>query len=438
MLKEAIVSLLTQIGQKQLAVGLENLRHEDQETFINQLMAFGPCLLEQQRKVLFEPEKVSCFDPLDVYDSSGNDADVFLGKEKKYGCIILTGGQGSRLGVSIPKALMPVSLIKNKSLLQIFCEKGVAASRKLGRQLPLAIMTSPFNDKIIRSYLESHHFFGLSPEQVDIFPQEIMPFLDNHGNWILETPGKIASGPDGNGHSLKRFFQNGIWKKWKERGIECVNVVPIDNPLADPFDTELVGYHTRQENDVTIKAVFRHDPNEKVGVIGLKNNKIGIREYSELPANSQSFTLANIGLFCLDIDFINTIASISLPWHLARKKAPVLCGTAKGYCQEMALIWKFETFIFDILDYAKKASVLVFPREHTYAPLKNALGDKSLATVQAALLAADKHVFSRLTGNSPPEKAFELDQAFHYPTEAFSLKWAGKPLPEQDYVEDEV
>lgn len=438
MLKEDIFSLLADIGQNHLAVGVESLPYAEQDAFLKQLVSFGPRLLSQQRRTLFQTDPKAAFSPLEAYDTYGNEADAQEGQKKNCGCILLAGGQGTRLGSPLPKGLIPVSLIKNKSLLQIFCEKAAAASKRAGRPVSLAIMTSIFNDAAIRSYLEEHRYFGLDPEQVDLFTQEILPFLDDSGNWLLESPGKIAAGPDGNGHSLKTFFQAGIWEKWKEKGIECVNIVNIDNPLADPFDCELAGYHARHKNDVTVKAIFRHDPQEKMGVIGIKNNKIAIREYTEFSQEESRYTLANTGLFCLSIDFIRLFASLSLPWHLARKKALALLGTAKGYCQENVLIWKFETFIFDILDFSERTSVLVYPREHTYAPLKNATGDKSLETVRAALLARDRFAFSRLTGTPPPEKLFELDQAFHYPTESLCQKWNGKQLPAQDYVEAEL
>jgi len=438
MLKEVISSFLSEIGQQQLGIGIETLTHSQQEAFLHQLLSLGPHLLHQQRETLFQSEPKEEFDPLTTYDTVGNEIDIQEGVKKNCGCLILAGGQGTRLGSNMPKGLTPVSLIKNKSLIQIFCEKSAAASKKLGRPVSVAIMTSIFNHQIIQSYLREHHYFGLSSEEVDLFTQKTLPFLDNYGQWLLEAPGKIAVGPDGNGHSLKTFFQAGIWEKWKNKGVECVNIVNIDNPLADPFDHELVGYHFRQGNEVTIKAIFRHTPQEQMGVIGLKNKKIGIREYTELPQENHCFTLANTGLFCLAIDFIKKISSLSLPWHLARKKTSVILGTAKGFCQEMALVWKFETFIFDILNHTKKSSLLVYPRESTYAPLKNAAGEKSITTVQAALLAADRKAFSHLTGTLPPEKPFELDQAFHYPTPSLIHKWNGKSLPEQDYIDAEL
>ena len=66
-------------------------------------------------------------------------------------------------------------------------------------------------------------------------------------------------------------------------GVEIVNIVPVDNPLADPFDWELSGYLQALSLDLVVKAVFRDDPEESVGVLVEKNGKICVVEYTEIP-----------------------------------------------------------------------------------------------------------------------------------------------------------
>ena len=60
----------------------------------------------------------------------------------KVGCLIVAGGQGSRLGFDGPKGMFPITPIKKKTLFQVFSEKVLAASRCYGYNFPLAIMTS--------------------------------------------------------------------------------------------------------------------------------------------------------------------------------------------------------------------------------------------------------------------------------------------------------
>jgi UDP-N-acetylglucosamine pyrophosphorylase len=50
-------------------------------------------------------------------------------------------------------------------------------------------------------------------------------------------------------------------------------------------------------------------------------------------------------------------------------------------------VFKCETFQFDLLDYTDRSAAILYPRESTYAPIKNASGDKSPDTARAAFLA---------------------------------------------------
>ncbi len=372
--------------------------------------------------------------PVTHYDYAEN-YEVVLGR---MGCIILAGGQGSRLGSDEPKGFFPVSLIQKKSLFQLFFEKTGAASQQAGRELPLAVMTSPLNHQLTLEFLEDREWFGLSKDRVDLFSQGMLPFLDEEGNWILDASGKPAAGPDGNGGALKAFYESGVWEKWQKQGIEAVQVVLIDNALADPFDAQLCSYHLRQQADITVKCIQR-EPGERVGVFALDNGKVNIVEYSEMPEEHYNarnpdgsfvFALANTGLMCFDMQFIKKISedfTVELPWHIQKKKAQI-----DGQLRE---IQKCETFIFDLFPFAQNIALLCYPREEIFAPLKNATGNASLHSVQAALLAYDRAVYFRVTGVHPPEeRVFELDPQFYYPTSDFLKTWRGRPLPESDYL----
>ena len=49
------------------------------------------------------------------------------------------------------------------------------------------------------------------------------------------------------------------------------------------------------------------------------------------------------------------------------------------------MAFKFEYFIFDLLPFAEKVEVLLYPRELCFCPLKNAEGENSPKTVEKAL-----------------------------------------------------
>ena len=161
----------------------------------------------------------------------------------------------------------------------------------------------------LKTYLKENGYFGLAATQVHLFMQDTAPFLNDEGNWFSDASGQLAAGPDGNGHALRKLMEAGIGKLWKEQGIESVIVLPIDNPLADPFDAALCGYHALTNQEVTLKAIERRDPSEKVGVIVRREGKIGVQEYSELPDHFEA-PLAHIGLFCFSLSFVERMPNL--------------------------------------------------------------------------------------------------------------------------------
>ncbi len=324
--------------------------------------------------------------PFNQYDTVEKAGEVALGsaliKQKKAACLIVAGGQGTRLGIQGPKGC--VEVLPGKSLFQIFADKIKAAEDSLS----VAIMTSEENHAETIDFFEKHRYFGLEPSQIDFFSQSQFPFYDDHGNPIIDENGKMISGPSGNGASLLHLVESGIWEKWNKRGVEYFTFVQVDNPLADPFDPKFLGYHQKQKAEVTLKAILRDDPLEKVGVIVLKEGKVGVVEYNEMAekerlakdSNGQLlYPCANLSLFCFSMDFIHRLwkekAWDKMPLHVAHKKVPKL-NKSMGY--------KFEYFIFDVLPYSQQTKVIVYPRDQCYAPIKEL---KDIKIVKDKLLA---------------------------------------------------
>lgn len=262
-----------------------------------------------------------------------------------------------------------------------------------------------------------------------------MPFLNEEGNLFLDEIDQIAQGPDGNGSSLFHFVHSGIWNGWQSQGVRYLNYILIDNPLADPFDAALIGFHASQGNAITTKCCLRADAYEKVGVLATIGGRVHVVEYTEMPESERCATnsdgrlkypCANLSLFCFTMEQVKYLAHNEMPLHLAYKSF--------GKTKEQKA-WKFEKFIFDLLPMCDNVKALLYPRERCFAPLKNAEGPDSLAAVQKALQHSDRLVFETITGIKPPETQFELSQDFYYPTQDLLKKWKGRPLPSKSYVE---
>ena len=364
-----------------------------------------------------------------------------LCQKGKVGCIVLAGGQGSRLKFDGPKGLYPVSSVKKKPLYQLVAEKVVAASKQVGHPLPIAFMTSPLNHKQTLSYFAANRYFNLDPSQVDFFCQPLWPLLSLSGDLFLESVDRIAFGPTGNGCLASLLQTSGIWDKWHQAGIEMVSVIPIDNPLALPFDRELFGFHTAERNDVTIKTTLRQNAKEDVGVlIELAEHKISVVEYSEIPDQERfartstgdlTYKLANIGLYCLSLDFLAQVADKPLPIYKVNKYAKQLHPSP---AEKNA--WKFEEFIFDLFHYSRRSQAIVYPRHECFAPLKNYAGNYSPATVREALRKREQALFTAVTERElSPNTIFELEADFYYPSSHTSLEWENKIFFQEPIIE---
>jgi len=411
---------LESIQQQHLLTHFSNLTSAQQRSLLLQVESLDTGLFQQQQKLLLKKATTPSFTPYQDFSRSGNSDDIARGqallKEGKVGCLLIAGGQASRLQLDAPKGTYPITPIEGKSLFQLFAEKTLAASAFANRPLYLAIMTSPLNHEQTVDFFAKHQNFGLKSSQLDFFRQSMLPLLDTDGNLFLDASDHIAEGPDGNGSALSHFVQSGIYEKWVAKGIEYLNFILVDNPLADPFDFVLTGFHARSKAEIVIKAIERKDPEEKVGVIVRQNEKVSVIEYTELPPDPDlKHPLANISLFSYSMPFVEKAAKLSLPLHLAFKAVK----TMEKERPSAPNAWKFERFIFDLLPFSDRVEALVYPREECFAPLKNMTGEGSPESVQNALMQRDRKVYLQVTGSEATEEMIELSQEFYYPTQEF-------------------
>lgn len=439
---------LNTLGQSHLLRYWKELTREQKEHFRKEITSLDPLLFERQKEVFLHPnrrkKKIKPFTSSNLW---GNKEDRKKGeallRENKCACLILAGGQGSRLRYEGPKGCYPISRIKGKTLFQLVAEKVKAASLRYKQSLLLAIMTSPLNHKETEGYFQENNFFGLDPSQVTFFPQKVWPLLDLEGNYFLEAVDKIAMGPNGNGGVFREFVAAGIYERWKECGVEYINLLSIDNPLASPFDQELFGFHANTFSDVTLKGALVRDPHEKVGIVVEVDGHLSVVEYSEISEEEkkilfqESFPIANLGMYCFSLSFFETASKFAMPLHIAKKTAKALRSDGVTFFPQKPNSWKFEEFVFDAFSVAKKPEALLYPRKMCFAPLKNLQGEDSIQGVQEALLELDREIFAQITQVEPPEgKIFELAPQFHFPTDELRTHWRGRALPMQDYIED--
>ncbi len=411
-----MLDLLIALSQTHLTAEANAFPLEAQHRLQQQLECYHPADVKRQQHAFahMHDKTEAQGDPWIDVAMSGSAGNRAVGEELlrqgKVGCIILAGGQGSRLGFEGPKGMMPVTPLHQKSLFQLFAERTKAASQRYGSTLPLCVMTSPLNHQQTVDYFAAQNNFGLLPDQLFFMQQNMLPLLNDEGGWLFAGPGRLAEGPDGNGEAMRHFCEQGIFSNWRGRGVEWVNVILVDNALADPFDAEFVGYASYRQSDVALKAVERLSPTEQMGVLVNRNGHLKVVEYSEFVPDGREYAYSSTSMFSFSMSFISRLylegQKKEMPLHLARKCVTIDSGKVH--------VWKCETFIFDLLDETRSAAVLVCPRENIFAPLKNAEGNNSLRTVQEALMHFDRRFYENITGTPVGEEPFELDPAMYY------------------------
>lgn len=332
---------------------------------------------------------------LDAIDSATRSSIRWLGVEAimkgSVGVVILSGGQGTRLGFNGPKGMYGMGMPSGKCIFQYHIEGVLGLAMLLSQgsepcKIPIYIMISDLNDSVIRSFFKENGYFGYPADQVFFFQQELMPCLTPDGELIIESENSLAMAPCGNGGIFAALDSSGAIADMMRRGVKHLHVFAIDNVLTKPADPEFIGYCIQRDAECGNKVVWRRDKSEKVGVTVESQGRFRVVEYSDLPASMAEaedgqgrliFGAANICNHYFSLDFIRSkVIGQPLAYHIARKKIPCLDKVTRTTVTPSANNGiKLELFIFDVFPLAERWVVVEVPREDEFAPVKNEPGN---------------------------------------------------------------
>lgn len=374
----------------------DDLSYDERTTLLDQLerIDFSLVNLLTDAHILHttEPEQQE-FSPSRAIKQDQNRERARIAGEKllragKVAVFLVAGGQGSRLGFDGPKGSFPISPINNKSLFQLHAERILSNQKRFESIIPWYIMTSDQNHDATMEFFEKHNYFGLQKENIMFFKQGMLPSLDTKGNLMLESKSQIFMNPDGHGGSIKALNISGAIEDMESRSIEQIFYYQVDNALVKMVDPIFIGHHVLANAEMSTKVVRKTDPDEKVGVVGYINDKLGIIEYSMMskeqvneknPDGSLRFKNGNIAIHILSLNFIKHLHTdeFSLPFNKAHKKIPYLDNFGKKIHPEEPNGIKFESFIFDALKRVNSSIIFEVNRHEEFAPIKNAKGSDS-------------------------------------------------------------
>ena len=391
----------------------DDLTINEQKTLLNQLRLTDFTLLQDfiekhtKGNKLISPEATT-LEPPDIIPIPQNDSQKALSDEAgeigknaieagTVAVVTVAGGLGTRLGANRPKGMLPISPIMGKSIFQLHAEKIQAMMKKYDTVIPWYIMTSLNNDEMTRNFFEENRYFGLSIDNVSFFTQGVLPVIDLQGKLLMDSKSSIVTSPNGHGGTLLALKERGILSNMNERGIKHIFYHQVDNILIKIADPVYLGYHISAGAKMSPKVVQKTDPEEKVGIVGIKDGHLDTIEYSELsdeerhalnPDGTLKFGMGNPAIYLLDVDFVEKInkSLFALPYHKAIKKVSCVDENGCKIKPSENNAAKFEMFIFDALKHAEKSIIMEVVREDEFSPVKNAEGNSSPDTARHSMI----------------------------------------------------
>jgi UDP-N-acetylglucosamine/UDP-N-acetylgalactosamine diphosphorylase len=404
-------------GQGQVFTYWEDLKPEEKGALYQQLKPIDPEHINKIADKAINPPKPESEDQkpkleqlpdsatTSTIDSKQGDLEGWstdglkLIAENKVGVVLMAGGQGTRLGSSAPKGCYDIGLPSKKSLFQLQAERiwrlQHLASKQHGKEdvvVPWYIMTSGPTRKPTQQFFEENKYFGLNRNNVIFFEQGVLPCITMDGKILLETKGKVAVAPDGNGGLYQALISSGVVEDMEKRGIQHIHAYCVDNCLVRVADPTFIGFSAHKDVDIATKVVRKRNAKESVGLILQKNGKPDVVEYSEIdtetaqakdPKDSSllKFRAANIVNHYYSFRFLRSIPEWvhKLPHHVAKKKIPSIpldSKTGEQVKPEKPNGIKLEQFVFDCFPFLPmdKFACMEVKREDEFSPLKNAPG----------------------------------------------------------------
>ncbi len=310
----------------------------------------------------------------------------------KVACLVVAGGQGTRLGFPGPKGTLPVGPVSGKTLFEIHAAKIRALERAYGAAVPFLVMTSETNDADTRRYFELHANFGL--REVRFFTQGSLPAVDRAGKIFLAEKHRIARSPNGHGGTIGALARSGVLAELRGRGLTTIFYFQVDNPLVKVAEPFFIGAHALTGAEYSLKVLKKRSSIEGLGVVARNGDSHLVVEYSDLPIPLRDARDATgelrywagspaIHVFSLDFFVRLNDGTHAMPYHRALKKIPhvdLATGTPVAPSEENGI--KFESFIFDVMPFARHVLVVEGVREEEFGPVKNKAGEDSIESAQ--------------------------------------------------------
>lgn len=390
----SVVRLLKKYNQEQVLAFYNTLPKEEKELLLDQVLNIDFEKLislynEFQKDVSYTDAVITPLEHVEETKLSSYIKSKYIKKGEEIiengglAVITLAGGQGTRLGLSLPKGFFEVETNPKKSLFQIQCETLQMANIKYNTVIHWYIMTSPDNDSITKVYFEDKKYFGYGKENVTFFKQDTLPVLDFNSKLILDKAYKVKEVSNGNGDVFSSLQRYGLIEDMEKKGIKYVFIGGIDNILLKTVDPLFIGLCDIGNCKVASKTITKNENEKDEWVFARRDGKPSIVSSKRITKEMEDkkdengkyfYKEINILAHLFSIDSLKLCANIDLPYHLAEKKNDYLNDEGVKIMPKSPNTYKYEQFIFDVFPYFDNILLLSVKREREFAPIKSFTG----------------------------------------------------------------
>jgi hypothetical protein len=294
-----------------------------------------------------------------------------------------------RYGGNPPKGLFPVGAVTGRSFLDLFAGEMLESGWWVGKFAPLILMAGSSTREALQLWVDTSLPAGFPRDMVRVIVQAEHPRLDMDGDLIIRPDGSLVFTGDGHGGVYKALMAVGddglTAVDWlRDKGVESLVLHNVDNVAARALDPVRLGWHVLGGYDLTLSAVPRLDPFEKVGIIALNadTGRVDVVEYSVCPADLATAVDADGRLLFVPAHINTNIVRLDavkpdLPPTLYTGKEVEVGGKLVPACSHEML----NQSLAGLLDPAR-VGVLILPRDGYFQPTKSLTGVDSLETTR--------------------------------------------------------
>ncbi len=316
-------------------------------------------------------------------------------KEGKLGIVILSGGQGSRLGYSHAKGMYNIGINKVLSIFEIHIRQFVKYYEETKVKLHCFFMTSSSNNDEIIEFFKDNNYFGYDKDYVHFYLQGNNYPLNMDGKLLLSEKDTVCKAPNGNGLWYRDLINSECKNVIEKSGIEWLTVVSVDNVLQKFIDPVFMGAVIDSSAVCGAKVVNKVTVDEKIGTICLNNDRPAVIEYFEFSKylingeskySAEAFPYGVTLNYIFNVEALNNIDTSKLPVHVANKKIAFVDEKGNKITPTENNVCKYEYLLTDLIEHMDSCIAFEIDREEEFAPVKNLTGADSVETARQALI----------------------------------------------------